>query len=40
LRQREHLGTLEPVGDALVLTTMRFAHEIRSPKDLDLPGKN
>ena len=40
LRQREHLGALEPVGDALVLTTMRFAHEIRSPKDLDLPGKN
>ena len=28
------------MGDALVLTTMRFAHEIRSPKDLDLPGKN
>jgi DNA end-binding protein Ku len=37
LRQREHLGALEPVGDALVLTTMRFAHEIRSPKELDLP---
>jgi DNA end-binding protein Ku len=38
LRQREHLGALAPVGDALVLTTMRFAHEIRSPKQLDLPG--
>jgi DNA end-binding protein Ku len=38
LRQREHLGALEPVGEALVLTTMRFAHEIRSPKQLDLPG--
>jgi DNA end-binding protein Ku len=37
LRQREHLAALEPVGEALVLTTMRFAHEIRSPKDLDLP---
>lgn len=38
LRQREHLGALEAVGAALVLTTMRFAHEIRSPAELDLPG--
>jgi DNA end-binding protein Ku len=38
LREREHLAALEPVGNALVLTTMRFAHEIRQPKDLDLPG--
>jgi DNA end-binding protein Ku len=37
LRQREHLGALAAAGDALVLTTMRFAHEIRSPKELDLP---
>ena len=38
LRQREHLAALDAAGEALVLTTMRFAHEIRSPKDLDLPG--
>ncbi len=38
LRQREHLAALEAAGEALVLTTMRFAHEIRSPKELDLPG--
>jgi DNA end-binding protein Ku len=37
MRQREHLAALEPFGEALVLTTMRFAHEIRSPKQLDLP---
>jgi DNA end-binding protein Ku len=37
LRQREHVAALEPSGEALVLTTMRFAHEIRSAKDLDLP---
>jgi DNA end-binding protein Ku len=37
LRQREHLAALEPSGEALVLTTMRFAHEIRAPKGLDLP---
>jgi DNA end-binding protein Ku len=40
LRQRERLAALEPAGEALVLTTMRFAHEIRSPKDLDLPKVN
>jgi DNA end-binding protein Ku len=38
LRQREHLGALQAAGEALVLTTMRFAHEIRSPKSLDLPS--
>ncbi len=37
LRQREHLAALEPTGEALVLTTMRFAHEIRSAKHLPLP---
>jgi DNA end-binding protein Ku len=37
LRQREHLAALEPSGEALVLTTMRFAHEIRSARPLDLP---
>jgi DNA end-binding protein Ku len=39
LRQREHLAALEPYDDALVLTTMRYAHEIRSPKELDLPAR-
>jgi len=38
LRQREHLAALEPVDQALVLTTMRFAHEIRPVKDLGLPA--
>jgi len=37
LRQREHLGAIEPVDDALTLTTLRFAHEIRKPDALDLP---
>jgi DNA end-binding protein Ku len=39
LRQREYLAALEPAGEALVLTTMRFAHEIRAPKELDLPSE-
>jgi DNA end-binding protein Ku len=38
IRQREHLAALEPAGSALALTTMRFAHEIRSPQALR-PGK-
>jgi DNA end-binding protein Ku len=37
LRQREHLAALEPAGKALTLTTMRFAHEIRPPRALELP---
>jgi DNA end-binding protein Ku len=37
LRQREHLGALAPYEEALVLTTMRFAAEIRPPGDLELP---
>jgi DNA end-binding protein Ku len=37
LRQREHVAAVEPADDALVLSMMRFAHEIRSPKDLSLP---
>ncbi len=38
LRQREHLAALEPVGKALVLTTLRWAHEIRPADRLELPA--
>jgi DNA end-binding protein Ku len=37
LRQREHLTALRPSGDVLVLATMKFAHEVRSPDALNLP---
>lgn len=37
LRTREHLCALLPVGDAIVLEVLRFDHELRDPKDLDLP---
>jgi len=37
LRQRKDVAGVEPSADALVLSMMRFAHEIRSPNDLDLP---
>jgi DNA end-binding protein Ku len=40
LRQREHLAALESYERALVLTTMRFAHEIRTPKELDVPARH
>jgi DNA end-binding protein Ku len=37
LRQREHLVAIRPAGNALMLTTMRFASEIRSSEGLDVP---
>jgi DNA end-binding protein Ku len=37
MRQREHLVALRPAGEALMLTTMRFANELRSADGLDLP---
>lgn len=37
MRQREHLVAVRPAGDALMLTTMRFANEIRSAEGLDTP---
>jgi DNA end-binding protein Ku len=39
LRQREHLAALRPAGPALMLTTMRFAHEIAPAGSLDLPDR-
>ena len=38
MRQREHLAALRPAGKALMVTTLRFADEMRSAEDLDLPG--
>ena len=40
LRQREQLAALEPYENALVLTTMRFRHEIRSPREIDVPARH
>ena len=37
LRQREHLAAVKVAEDALVLTTMRFAHEIVPPTELNVP---
>ena len=40
MREREHLVAIEPAGNLLAVTTMRWAHEIRSGKDIDdVPDK-
>lgn len=36
-KNREHVGIIKPYGEAIVLTQMRFAHEIRSVDELKLP---
>jgi DNA end-binding protein Ku len=38
MREREHVAIIKPIGDALVLNRIRFAQEIRSPKNLNIPG--
>jgi DNA end-binding protein Ku len=38
LRQRERLAALRPAGHALMLTTLRFADELRDRRGLDLPA--
>ena len=37
IRTRQHLAALYPVDNLLVLNTLRFATEMRSPEDLDVP---
>ncbi len=39
LRNREHLVVLKPEGDMLLLNQLRYESEIRSPEDLEVPGK-
>jgi DNA end-binding protein Ku len=38
MRGRQHLAALRASGKALVLNTLRFAEEIRSPDQLELPA--
>lgn len=38
MRTKQHLCALVCVGDAIVLNTLRYADEIRSTDDLDLPA--
>ncbi len=38
LRETQHLAALEPMGDALVLTMMRFPNELADLSDFRFPG--
>jgi len=40
IRIRQHLAALRVMGDALVLQTMRYAHEINSSEALELPSQD
>ena len=37
LRDAQHLAAVEPIGDALVLTMMRFADELADLRRIPLP---
>ena len=38
IRSRQHLAAVFPKQSALVIDLLRFAHEIRDPSKLDIPG--
>jgi DNA end-binding protein Ku len=38
MREREHVAVIKALDDVLVLNRIRFAQEIRSPKDLKIPA--
>jgi DNA end-binding protein Ku len=40
IRTRQHLAALRVQNERLVLQLLRFAHELKSPDDLEVPGKN
>lgn len=39
LHHREHLAMLKPIGNLLIIESMRYANEIRSTKPLNLPSE-
>ena len=39
MRTKQYLVALRVIDDALALTTLYFSDEVRSPKDLEIPGK-
>lgn len=40
MRTRGYLVEIVPEGDMLRLTTLRYAHELREPEGLDIPGSD
>ena len=39
IRSKQHLAALIPVGNMLLMNTLRFAHEIRPASELNLPAE-
>ena len=39
IRTRQYLAALVPQGDALMLNTLRYGAELKTPADLDIPEK-
>ena len=39
IRTRQYVAALIPLGDVIVMNTLRYADELRSAKNLDLPGR-
>lgn len=40
LRNRDHLASIKPVGQAITMFELRFQKEVREPVGLNLPGKD
>jgi DNA end-binding protein Ku len=40
IRVKQHLAALHCLGNTIVMTTLRYADEIRDPGELKIPGKN
>lgn len=40
IRSRQYLAAIIPYGDAVVLNIIRYAHELKKPKEFELPDKD
>jgi DNA end-binding protein Ku len=40
IRTRQYVAALMPLGDVIVMTTLRYANEIRPADNLDVPSRN
>jgi DNA end-binding protein Ku len=40
IRTRQYVAALMPIGDVIVMTTLRYANEIRPADNLDVPSRN
>jgi DNA end-binding protein Ku len=39
LKEREYMAAVQPIGDALCMSTLRYANEIRDSNELNIPGE-